>query len=153
MFFGKFYFSRWHTRWIDRCLINATTKQEVIRIVVLYIRTAPPNQTPIHTDTHTHTHTHTPRPNFFLRSSHIRVDLQAYESKPTDNREKYDWRAEKNLDGTHKERVHPKVVPTYNKYIRPSGTLSITKEDARNSRIFFYITLKALTMTLKIDCS
>ena len=36
---------------------------------------------------------------FFLRSSRIRVVLQLYESIPTDKRERYDWRAEKNLDG------------------------------------------------------
>ena len=35
----------------------------------------------------------------FLRSSRIRVDLLSYESKPTDKREQYDWRAEKNFDG------------------------------------------------------
>ena len=36
----------------------------------------------------------------FLRSSRIRVDLLSYERKPTDKREQYDWRVEKNLDGT-----------------------------------------------------
>ena len=36
---------------------------------------------------------------FFSQSSHIRVDLLSYESKSTDNREQYNWRAEKNLDG------------------------------------------------------
>ena len=39
------------------------------------------------------------RPNFFLRSSRIRADLISYEGIPTDKREQYDWRAEKNLDG------------------------------------------------------
>ena len=39
------------------------------------------------------------RPNYFLQSSRIRVDLLSYESKRTDKREQYDWRAEKNLDG------------------------------------------------------
>ena len=38
-------------------------------------------------------------PNFFLRSSRIRVDLISYESIPIDKREQYDWRAEKNLGG------------------------------------------------------
>ena len=38
------------------------------------------------------------RPIFFLRSSRIRFDLLSYESKPTDKREQYDWRAEKSLD-------------------------------------------------------
>ena len=41
----------------------------------------------------------TTRPIFFLRSSRIRVNLLSYESIPTDKREQYDWRAEKNLDG------------------------------------------------------
>ena len=36
---------------------------------------------------------------FFLGSSRIRVDLLWHESKTTDKREQYDWRAEKNLDG------------------------------------------------------
>ena len=36
---------------------------------------------------------------FFLRSSRIRVGLLSYESKLTDKRGQYDWRAEKNLDG------------------------------------------------------
>ena len=39
------------------------------------------------------------RPNFFLQSSRIRIDLISYESIPTDKREQYDRRAEKNLDG------------------------------------------------------
>ena len=39
------------------------------------------------------------RPYFFLRSSHIRVDLLSYESKPTNKRKQYDWMAEKKLDG------------------------------------------------------
>ena len=38
------------------------------------------------------------RPNFFLRSSRIRVDLLLYESIPSDKQEQYDFRAEKNLD-------------------------------------------------------
>ena len=36
---------------------------------------------------------------FFLRSSCIRVDLLLYESKTTDKRGQYDWRAEKILNG------------------------------------------------------
>ena len=32
------------------------------------------------------------RSKFYQRSSRIRVDLQSYESKPTDKREKNDWR-------------------------------------------------------------
>ena len=43
------------------------------------------------------------RPNFFLRSSRIRVDLPSYESKTTDKRGQYDWRAEKNLDEEEEE--------------------------------------------------
>ena len=39
------------------------------------------------------------RPNFFLRSSRIRVDLPSYESKATDKLGQYNWRAEKNLNG------------------------------------------------------
>ena len=39
------------------------------------------------------------RPNFFVRSSRIRVDLLSYESKTTDKRQQNDWRAKKNLDG------------------------------------------------------
>ena len=39
------------------------------------------------------------RPEFFLQSSRIRVDRLSYESKTTDKREQYDWRADKNLDG------------------------------------------------------
>ena len=35
---------------------------------------------------------------FFLRSSHNRVDLLSYERKPTDKRDQYDWIAEENLD-------------------------------------------------------
>ena len=42
---------------------------------------------------------YTTRPDFFLRSGRIRVDLLSYESKTTDKREQYDWRTEKNLDG------------------------------------------------------
>ena len=38
------------------------------------------------------------RPIFFLQFSRIRVDLLSHESKTTDKREQYDWRAEKNLD-------------------------------------------------------
>ena len=38
-------------------------------------------------------------PHFFLRSSRIGVDLLLYESKSTDKREQYGWRAGKNLDG------------------------------------------------------
>ena len=41
----------------------------------------------------------TSRPNVLLRSSRIKVDQLSYESKPTDKREQYDWRAEKSLDG------------------------------------------------------
>ena len=36
---------------------------------------------------------------FFLRSSRNKVDLLSYESKTTDKRGQYDWKAEKNLDG------------------------------------------------------
>ena len=36
---------------------------------------------------------------FFLRSRRIRVNLLSCESKTTDKRGQYDWRAEKNLDG------------------------------------------------------
>ena len=39
------------------------------------------------------------RPNCFVRSCRIRVNLLSYESIPTDKQEQYDWRAEKNLDG------------------------------------------------------
>ena len=39
------------------------------------------------------------RPDFFLRSSRIVVDLLSYGSKTTDKREQYDWRTEKNSDG------------------------------------------------------
>ena len=38
------------------------------------------------------------RPNIFLWSGRNRVDLLSYESKTTDKREQYDWKAEKNLD-------------------------------------------------------
>ena len=38
------------------------------------------------------------RPDLFLWSSRVRVNLLSYESKTTDKREQYDWRAEKNLD-------------------------------------------------------
>ena len=38
------------------------------------------------------------RPIFFHPSSRIKVDMQSYKSKPTDKREQYDWRTEKNLD-------------------------------------------------------
>ena len=38
-------------------------------------------------------------PDFFLRSSQIRVILLSYESKTTDKQEQYDWRPEKNLGG------------------------------------------------------
>ena len=41
----------------------------------------------------------TSRPNFFVRSRRIRVDLLSYESKTTDERQQNDWRAKKNLDG------------------------------------------------------
>ena len=34
------------------------------------------------------------RPNYFLQSSRIRVDLLSYKSKPTDKRKQYDWVAE-----------------------------------------------------------
>ena len=40
-----------------------------------------------------------PRPNFYLRSSRISVDLLSYESKPTEKLEQNNWRSEKNLDG------------------------------------------------------
>ena len=36
---------------------------------------------------------------FFVRSSRNRVDLLSYESKATDKREQYDWKAKKNLGG------------------------------------------------------
>ena len=36
--------------------------------------------------------------NFFLRSRRIRVNLQFYESKPTDKREQYDWYERKTTD-------------------------------------------------------
>ena len=39
------------------------------------------------------------RPDFFLWSSRIRVNLFSYESKPTEKRVQYDWRVEKNLAG------------------------------------------------------
>ena len=35
---------------------------------------------------------------FFLLSSRIRVNLLSYEREMTDEREQYNWRAEKNLD-------------------------------------------------------
>ena len=41
-----------------------------------------------------------PRPIFFLRSTHIRVDLLSYEGKMTAKQGQYDWRAEKNSDGS-----------------------------------------------------
>ena len=41
-----------------------------------------------------------PLPNFFLRPSRIRVDQASYESKTIDKRGQYDWRVEKNLDGS-----------------------------------------------------
>ena len=37
-----------------------------------------------------------------MRSSRIRVNLLSYESKPTDKREQYDWRTEKNFNGMQK---------------------------------------------------
>ena len=39
------------------------------------------------------------RPDFYLLSSRNRADLLSYESKPTDKREQYDFKGEKNLDG------------------------------------------------------
>ena len=39
------------------------------------------------------------RPNFFVRSRRIRVNLLSYENKSTDKRQQNDWRAKKNLDG------------------------------------------------------
>ena len=42
---------------------------------------------------------------FFLRSSHIRVDLLLYESNPTDKWEGNDWRAGKNLDSLFEIKV------------------------------------------------
>ena len=39
--------------------------------------------------------------NFFLRSSRIRVDLLSLESKPTEKREQYNWRAKKIFDGLY----------------------------------------------------
>ena len=39
-------------------------------------------------------------PNFFQQSSRIMVNLLSYESKATDKREQYDWRAEKNWTGS-----------------------------------------------------
>ena len=38
------------------------------------------------------------RPNFFLRSSRIRINLLSCESKTTDKRQQNAWRAKKNLD-------------------------------------------------------
>ena len=35
----------------------------------------------------------------FVLSSRIKDDLLAYESKPTDKREQYNWMLEKKLDG------------------------------------------------------
>ena len=45
-------------------------------------------------------------PNLLFRSSRIRVDLLSYESKITDKRDQYDWRAETNLDGWPAS-IHP----------------------------------------------
>ena len=42
---------------------------------------------------------------FFLRSSRLRINLLSYESKTTDKRGQYDWRTEKNLDGSYEPRV------------------------------------------------
>ena len=42
-------------------------------------------------------------PKNFLQSSRNRVDLQSYESKPTDKQEQYDCRAMKSLDGWSKQ--------------------------------------------------
>ena len=39
------------------------------------------------------------RPNFSQSSRRIRVYQLSYESKTTDKREQYDWRADKKLDG------------------------------------------------------
>ena len=39
------------------------------------------------------------RPDFCLQSSRTRVDRLSYESKPTEKRWQYDWRADKYLDG------------------------------------------------------
>ena len=52
----------------------------------------------------THTRTTKPvithsRPDFLRRSSCISVDLLSYDSKPTEKREQWDWRAEKNWTG------------------------------------------------------
>ena len=49
---------------------------------------------------------------FFLRSSRIRVDLLSYERKTTDKREQYDWRAEKNSDGTCNALNRPTLILT-----------------------------------------
>ena len=54
-------------------------------------------------------------PNFFLRSSRIRVYLLSYESIPTDKREQYDWRADKNLDGIRVD-LHIHIFPPLKSY-------------------------------------
>ena len=50
-----------------------------------------------------------PRPNFYLQSSRIRVDLLSYESKTTDKRQQNDCRAKKNLDGS----IHLSIYLAY----------------------------------------
>ena len=50
----------------------------------------------------------------FLRSSCIRGDLPSYESKPTDQREQYDWMTEIKLNGWHEE-LHGEIQ----KFISP----------------------------------
>ena len=47
----------------------------------------------------------------FLRSSRIRVDLQSYESKPTDKQEQYDRRAEDVITGLEFLVEPPYVIP------------------------------------------
>ena len=53
----------------------------------------------------------TARPDFFLQSIYIRVDLQSYESKPIDKQEQYDKLAEKKRTAnTQGLQIHPHVV-------------------------------------------
>ena len=66
------------------------------------------------------------RPNFFLQSCHIRVDLQSYESKPTDKWEQYDWRADKNLDG-YKRRVQLDGFKKLDRYLESTSLLTNKK--------------------------
>ena len=50
-----------------------------------------------------------------LRSSRNRINLLSYESKLTDKREQYDWRAQKNLD--RNGRVTQKLTSVFRNYL------------------------------------